>query len=194
MRFLSSLPAVSWLALLTVAIATPGASAQDIFVTPIPNVPFSGIVNVERSHVRDDGSIVNFKTIQVISRDGRGRLHNELSVPVSDSKAPQVVRIHLYDPQTRISTMLNPREQTFRSETVNHPPSTAPPALRYASPSSHGLPQNEFTKEEDLGFHEIEGMPAHGIRESQTTRRERDRHSEKTSDHAGYILAVQLVA
>jgi hypothetical protein len=170
MRSLSSLPAVFWLVLLAVAIAAPRASAQDIFVTPVPNAPFTGVVNVERSFVQHDGSIVIFKTIREIGRDSRGRIHNEsrVLVPVSDTNTPQVVRIHLYDPQTRISTMLNPQERTFWTETVNHPPATVPPAVRYASPTGDSLPQNEFTKEEDLGIHEMEGLLAHGVRDTQT--------------------------
>jgi hypothetical protein len=170
MRLPSFLPSFSWLVLLAVAIATPVAAAQDIFVTPIPNAPFSGVVNVERSYVRPDGSIVNFKTIREIDRDSRGRIHNEsrVFVPVSDTNTPGVVRIHLYDPLTRISTMLNPQERTFWTQTVNNPPSTVPPAPRYASATGQGLPQNEFTRVEDLGVHEIEGLLAHGFRETQT--------------------------
>jgi hypothetical protein len=170
MRLLSCLHAFSWLVLLAVAIATPASAAQDIFVTPIPNVPFSGVVNVERSYVQPDGSTVNFKTIREIGRDSRGRIHNEsrVFVPVSDTSTPRVVRVHLYDPQTRISTMLNPQERTFWTGTVNNPPSTVPPAPRYGSAIEQGLPQNDFTREEDLGVREIEGLLAHGFRETQT--------------------------
>src|SRR5579862_7175088 len=170
MRFLSCLLAFSWLVLLAVAIATPAAAAQDIFVTPIPNVPFSGVVNVERSYVQPDGSIVNFKTIREIDRDSRGRIHNEsrVLVPVSDTNTPGVVRIHLYDPQTRISTMLNPKDRTYWTQTVNNPPATVPPAPRYGSAIEQRLPQNDFTREEDLGVHEIGGLLAHGLRETQT--------------------------
>jgi hypothetical protein len=64
--------------------------------------------------------------------------------------------------------MLNPQERTFWTNIVNHPPTTVPPALLNASPTGNSLPQNEFTKEEDLGIHEIDGVPAHGVRETQT--------------------------
>lgn len=170
MRLLFSLPAISWVILLTVAIAGSAASAQDIFVTPVPNAPFTGVVNIERSHVQPDGSIITSKTFREIGRDGRGRIHNEsrLYVTGSDAKTPQVVSVHLYDPQTRISTHLDPQRRTFRQETVNHPPSTVPPAVRFASPAGNGLPQNEFTKEEDLGIHEMEGVQVRGVRETQT--------------------------
>ena len=54
MRLPFSLNAISRLVLLAVATT---ASAQDIFVTPIPGVPFSGIVTVERSLTQPDGPL-----------------------------------------------------------------------------------------------------------------------------------------
>ncbi len=173
MRWRFSLTPFSLLLLLAFATATPGASAQaglDVFVTPIPNAPFSGVINVERSFVQRDGSIVNLKTIRDIRRDNRGRIYNESRelLPVSSTKTPRVIGIHLYDPQTRISTWLRPDERTFSIGTVNRPPATLPPALLHASPAGNALPQNEFTKEEDLGTHEMGGLPVHGVREIQT--------------------------
>jgi hypothetical protein len=64
--------------------------------------------------------------------------------------------------------MLNPQERTFWTQTVNRPPATVPPAFLDASPTGDSLPQNEFTKKEDLGIRDIEGLPAHGVRETQT--------------------------
>jgi hypothetical protein len=170
MRSLFSRSASSWFCLLAVAAVPPRASAQDIFVTPVANAPFSGVVRVERSPVQHDGSIVNLKTIRDIARDSRGRIHNESRTlePDSDTRTPQLVSVHLYDPQTRISTFLDPQKRTFWTKTVNHPPSAVPPTIRYASPPGDGVPQNEFTKQEDLGIREMEGLPAHGVRETQT--------------------------
>ena len=169
MRLRFFLRALFFMFLLAVAIAAPPASAQDIFVTPIPNAPFSAVVNVERTRVQGDGSILNLKTIREIGRDSRGRIHNEARelVPASSSEAPRLLGIHLYDPQTRLSAYLDPQRQIFWTQTVNHPPATEPPMLRLASPTRDGA-QNEFTKEEDLGIHEIEGSSAHGVRETQT--------------------------
>lgn len=168
-----SLVAVSGLVLLAIATGAPWAWAQagvDIFVTPVPNLPFTGVINVERSFVQLDGSIVNVKTIRDIGRDGRGRIYNEsrMLVPVANTKTPQLMQIHQYDPQTRISTILNPQDRTFSTRTVSLPPSTVPPALLYAAPMGNSLPQSEFTKEEDLGIHDMEGLPVHGVRETQT--------------------------
>lgn len=151
-------------------LTTASALAQDVFVTPIPNVPFSGSIDVERSFVQRDGSIVNFKTIRGIGRDNEGRIYNETRelMPVSKTAAPRTLSIHLYDPQTRVSTMLYPQNKTFRSFTVNRPPATEPPALLDASSTGNSLPPSQFTKEEDLGTREMEGVPVHGVRETQT--------------------------
>ncbi len=173
MRRRFSLAAVSWLLFLGLSITVPGASAQagpDVFVTPIPHAPFRGVVKVERSLVQPDGSILKLKTTREIARDSRGRVRNESRsmVPVSSNQTPPIVRIHLFDPETRTSITLDPQERTFRSMTVNHPPATVPPRLLYASPTGSTLPPNEFTKEEDLGVREVEGGPVHGVREIQT--------------------------
>ena len=166
MRWRFSLTAVSG----TILLSAASASAQDVFVTPIPNSPFSGSINVERSVVQPNGSTVSFKAVESIGRDTQGRIYyaSRALSPDSSSANPQVVNIHLYDPQTRVSTMLYPQKKTFQSFTVNRPPATEPPALLYASPAGSSLPASQFAKEEDLGSREIEGLPLHGVRETQT--------------------------
>ena len=164
---------VSWLFVLVFITAGQAALAQarlDVFVTPIPNAPFSGTINVARSVVNKDGSIAYFKTSRDIYRDSRGRIHNENRnlLPAGSAETPQVMSILLYDPQTRISTTLFPQSHIFTTGTVNRPPETTPPAFIQASPTGNALPQNDFTKEEDLGIQQMEGLPVHGIRETQT--------------------------
>lgn len=172
MRRRSSLLFLSLL-LLALAASVPLASAQDapdLFVTPVPNAPFSAVVNVERSIVRADGVVAQFKSIREIGRDSQGRIHNERRalVPANSTKTPDLIRIHLYDPATRTSAMLNPRKKIFWTTTVNHPPSTVPPNMIYSAPPGSSAPQNEFTREEDLGVREFDGVSAHGVRELQT--------------------------
>jgi hypothetical protein len=164
-----SLTSVSCTVLLAVVIPSTHGSAQSVFMTPIPNAPFSGVVNIERTMVRKDGSVMQFKSTREVARDTRGRIHNELRalIPVSSTDTPQLLNIHLYDPQTRISTEIDVRQRTFWTRTMNHPPSTEPPSIRFAAPDGNA-PPNEFTKQEDLGIREIEGVPAHGIRQTQT--------------------------
>ena len=152
------------------AVVVPPAAAQDIFVTPIPNVPFTAVVQVERSFVQPDGSVKTAKTVRQIARDSHGRIYNETRtlIPVSSKETPQLRRILLYDPQTRVSTMLDAKQQTFWTMTVRRPPATVPPTLLEATPAGPTLPPSEFAKKEDLGIQEVGGIPAHGIREMQT--------------------------
>lgn len=160
---------VSVLFLLAAASLSSAQNGPDIFVTPIPNLPFSGLVNVERSRIDRDGLVIHFKTVREISRDSRGRIHSELRtlIPVGSHGEPVLLSIRLYDPQTRVSTTIFPREKTFRTQTLNHPPAAFPPDRRFASSAGEG-PQNEFAKQEDLGIREMEGVQVHGILESQT--------------------------
>jgi hypothetical protein len=150
---------------LALFLTAPRLSAQDdIFVTPIPNAPFSGVINVERSIVRQDGTVVNLKTVRAIHRDSRGRIYNEYRtlLPASSSETPQITHVLLYDPQTRTSTTLFPPQHAYRSTTTRRPPATTPPVF-----ASYG-PQNEFTREEDLGVQQIQGLGVHGLRQTQT--------------------------
>jgi hypothetical protein len=149
----------------TLFAVVPRLSAQDdIFVTPVPNAPFSGVINVERSIVQRDGTVVNLKTMRAIHRDSRGRIYNEYRtlLPASSSDTPQVTRVLLYDPQTRTSTTLFPPQHAYRSSTTRRPPATTPPVF-----ASYG-PQNGFTRDEDLGVQEMQGLAVHGVRHTQT--------------------------
>ncbi|HTZ82095.1 MAG TPA: hypothetical protein VMB66_02825 [Candidatus Acidoferrales bacterium] len=162
-------PAICFLLVSAAVLFIARASAQDIFVTPIPGAPFSGVINVERTIIRGDGSVENVKTMREIGRDSQGRIHNEMRalMPISSNTPPPLIRIHLYDPQTRESAMLDAQRKRFWVRTVNRPPATVPPAL-IASPTGGTLPQNDYAKQEDLGVHEINGVLAHGVRQVQT--------------------------
>jgi hypothetical protein len=172
MRCRFSLSAVCLVALAFLAAGPQAASAQprlDVFVTPFPNAPFSGVIQVQRTFVDKDGTVSSYKTMREIGRDTQGRIFNEVRTlePLSFTGTPDVRGILIYDPQTRTSTHLDPKAHTFTTGTVNRPPETAPPALLYASPTGTNLPPNPYLKEEDLGVHEIDGVSAHGVRETQ---------------------------
>lgn len=200
MRTRFSLGAVSLFVLVFMAAVVPVASAQarlDIFVTPIPNAPFSAVIDVHRSPVQRDGSIANFKTARGIGRDSKGRIYSEATMLLllASTETPQVMSILIYDPQTRTSTTLHPRNQTYLQGTVNRPPETAPPSLLDASAAGNGLPPNQFTKHEDLGTREIEGVPAHGVRETQTISAENGSKEIVVTDELWYSedLRINLV-
>jgi hypothetical protein len=128
----------------------------DIFVTPVANAPFSAVVNVQRTVLQADGRWAAFRTLRMIGRDSMGRIHNESRMlePVTSGDTPQLISIHLYDPATRTSARLDARRGVYWASVVNHPPSTVPPQL-LASPTANGLPENQFTREEDLGTRNI---------------------------------------
>lgn len=194
MRRLISLPV-----LLFVIVAVSSAPAQnpDIFVTPIPANPFTGTVNVARSFVQKDGEIVKLKTAREIGRDSRGRIFNEMRtlVPASSNESPEVVGIHIYDPETRVTIMVNDRQHTFRKGTVNRPPEAVPPSFLSASSGLNTLPPNQFTKEEDLGSKVIEGLAVHGVRQSQTIPAENGGKGVVVTDEYWYSedLRINLV-
>ena len=173
MRYRLSIPVACAAFLVVLSVAPRIASAQsrlDIFVTPIPDAPFSGVVNVQRTFVQPNGPVQALKTVREIGRDRQGRIYSESRTlePLSFTGTPELISTHLYDPQSRISTMLDAGTKTFRSMTVNRPPPTQPPALIDASPSGTNLPQSQFAQREDLGVHEIDGLSAHGVRVTQT--------------------------
>ena len=188
-----SLTYLSFCIFLAAAIPFPRVEAQSFFMTPIPNAPFSGVVNIERTIVRNDGSIAQFKSTREVARDTRGRIHNELRalVPISSTNKAALLNIHLYDPQTRISTEIDVQKRTFWTMTVSHPPSTEPPSLRFASPDRNA-PANEFTKQEDLGIREMEGVLAHGIRQTQTVTDENDGKEVVITDEYWYSEDLRI--
>jgi len=188
-----SLTSVCCAFLLAVAILSPRASAQSFFMTPVPNAPFTAVVTTERTIVHKDGSVTQLKSTREVARDTRGRIHNELRalVPVSSGDAPELLNVHLYDPQTRISTEINVRTKTFWTRTMNHPPSTEPPSIRFAAPDGNA-PPSEFTKQEDLGTREIEGVQARGMRQTQTVTDENDGKEVVITDEYWYSQDLRV--
>jgi hypothetical protein len=152
--------------------AVPSGLAQStsgIFITPVPDAPFTGVIKVDRTIVRPDGKVESLKTIRDTARDSRGRIYNVFRalVPADFAGTPPTIRVHFYDPQTRNYAYLYPNQHTYTTGTVNHPPA-AEPADLIASPAGNSVPLNQFTKQEDLGTQSIEGITAHGVRETQT--------------------------
>jgi hypothetical protein len=88
-------------------------------------------------------------------------------VPATFSGTPPTIRVHFYDPQTRNYTYLYPDQHTYTTGTVTHPPAATPADL-IASSAGNSTPLNQFTKQEDLGTQSVEGVSAHGVRETQT--------------------------
>jgi hypothetical protein len=171
MRLQAALPGIFCSVFLVFAVV-PGGLAQNtsgIFVPPVPNAPFTGVIKVARTIVQPDGKVQSLMTIRDTARDSQGRLYNLFRALVPDDfpGTPPTIRIHFYDPQTRNYTYLYPNHHIYVTGTVNHPPA-AEPADLIASPAGNSAPLNQFTKEQDLGTQSIEGITAHGVRVTQT--------------------------
>ena len=171
MRSRATLPGVFCSVLLMFALVPSGLAqnTSGIFITPVAAAPFTGVIKVDRTIVQPDGNVQSLKTIRDTGRDSQGRIYNvfRMLVPADFTGTPSTIRIHFYDPQTRNYTYVYPRQHTYMTGTVNHPPAAAPADL-IASPAGNSAPLNQFTKQEDLGTQSIEGITAHGVRETQT--------------------------
>jgi hypothetical protein len=156
---------------LAFAVLIPVATAQTrgVFVTPIPNVPLLAVVNTQSSEILPDGTTLNRKTLSAIARDGHGRIFNERRplIPVSETATPPILSIHVYDPQTRTNTFIDPQQHVAWQSTLNRPPSAVPPEVG-SIPLAGSTPASPYIKEEDLGTRRMEGVDVHGIRDTQT--------------------------
>ena len=178
------------LALISIVLVSALALAQSqgIFVTPIPNAPLMAVVNTASTRISRDGTIVNQKTLSAIARDRQGRIFNERRpfVPATDAAMPPILSIHLYDPQTRTNTFIDPQNRVVWQNTLNRPPSTTPPVIG----SSPGSP---YVKEEDLGTQKMQGVDVHGIRDTQTVPAEANGGKEiKVVDEYWYSEDLRL--
>lgn len=52
-------------------------NVNGIFVAPVPNAPFSGMLEILSEQKLSDGSVNILKTINHIARDSQGRTYNE---------------------------------------------------------------------------------------------------------------------
>jgi hypothetical protein len=145
------------------------AFSGGVFVTPVPNAPFSAEVDQAMTQVLSDGSTFQRKTSALIARDGQGRIHNERRevLPASSTQEPVILSVHIYEPETRLNTFLNPHTHIARQNIMPHPPSTEPPKNGWAhlkSPIS-SMPNLEV---QDLGTNMIGGLEVHGYKRTVT--------------------------
>ncbi|WP_263419418.1 hypothetical protein [Terriglobus albidus] len=166
--------------LATAALLTTAVSAQQpmppdyrgpqtlipgIYVTPIPNVPFSANVEIV-SHVKlDNGTETIRTTTAKVARLSSGKIRNEQRqmLPATVKVEPALLSAHIYDPQTRKSTFLNPATHIAREIILSQPPRPAPNSVPQSAPSN-----NPNYREENLGTQEMDGLQLTGIRKVRT--------------------------
>jgi hypothetical protein len=140
-----------------------------VFVTPVAGVPLTAVVDVQSTQVLADGSTNVKKTINNIGRDSQGRIYNERRQLVSPSftGTPRIISFHIYDPETRLNTFLDPATHLARQSTL---PAKQASAQQEVDPRTAALvsARNPLVQEEDLGTETMENSLVHGIRRSRT--------------------------
>jgi hypothetical protein len=136
-----------------------------IFVTPVPGVPLTAVIEVKSTKILPDGSTDVKKTSEDIARDSQGRIYNErreLVSPSFDGK-PELLSFHLFDPATRLNTFLDPYTHLARQATLPPRPS-APESI----PDSKVVARNPLLQVQDLGTEIMEDVVVRGTRKSRT--------------------------
>ena len=133
-----------------------------VTVTPVDGAPFSAIVVIKNERPMPDGSVDTKRTINLIGRDSRGRIHNERRrlMPELFRGDPQLIEVHIFDPQTRLNTFYDPASHIARQRLLPEPIKTASQFVPYQS--------NPQVKVEELGTTTLNGLYAKGTRRTFT--------------------------
>jgi hypothetical protein len=138
-----------------VSPAPPSRSVtvSGISVAPLPGAPFSATAVIENERTLRDGSVHVMRTIALIARDSRGRVHNERRrfMPESFHGSPPLMLLRLFDPQTRFRTLCDPVTRIARRQLLPEEPKAA------------GFP-NPWVYVDDLGTTTLNGLQAKGTR------------------------------
>jgi hypothetical protein len=127
-----------------------------IFVTPVPGVPLTAVVEIQSTQVLSDGSTDVRKSFANIARDSQGRIYNERRQLVGPSftETPRILGFHIYDPETKLNTFLDPSTHLARQS-----------IFRGRGPEPANDP---LATDQDLGTEIMEGVSVHGTRRSGT--------------------------
>jgi hypothetical protein len=132
-----------------------------VFVTPVPNAPFSATVDIVSKQKLPDGSLNVRTTVAHIARDSAGRIYNERRALVSAAfrGEPTLLSAHIYDPTTHLNTFLDPFSHLARQSVFVQARQTAAidPTL---GPHAGGM----LTKQEELGEQTIGNTLLRGIK------------------------------
>src|SRR5271156_1166860 len=141
---------------------------EGIFVTPIPNSPLTAVVELQSSQTLPDGSQDIKKTTDNIARDSQGRIYNErrAMVPESYNEMPQLISFHIFDPTTRLNTLLDP-ETHLAHQTLFTQRTAAAEAASQGSGAVVSAKRPGF-EQQDLGTESMENVIVHGRKSIRT--------------------------
>ena len=138
-----------------------------VFVTPVPGAPFSGTVEILSKQPLPDGSVFTRRTINHIARNSAGVIRNErrrLEPPGFEGE-PRLMSSHIFDPQTRLNTFLNPETHLAHQMVLPEPPH----APENSTPETIVAPENaQNLRTQDLGTQTVAGLTLHGTRKLRT--------------------------
>lgn len=149
-----------------VSVRIPG-----IFVTPVPNAPFSAQVDILSHEKLPDGAEHVVSTRAHIARSSSGLIRNErrLLVPASFTGEPRLLEVHLYDPSSRRNTFYTPETHLARETILPAPPVT--PRDQRAPVPAEAQAQQQLppdTTQTSLGTESLDGLELQGIRKIRT--------------------------
>jgi hypothetical protein len=129
----------------------PQVHIDGVWVTPIPDAPFTATVQIVSHTKLPDGTEHVVKTENTIARSSSGRIRNERCtlVPASLSGKPRLLSAHIYDPNTRINiftdTATHIARQTVLPQPLRTPAVQAPPAQQRTPPGVTETPLGDQT-------------------------------------------------
>ena len=146
----------------------PEVRISGIFMTPVPNAPFSATVKIVSHSKLADGTEHVATTLNHVARASSGVIYNErrLLVPASYTGEPRLLSARIYDPSSRLSIDLDPFKRLARETTLSHEAATTP------GPTAPG-PVVAGTTETDLGEQTMSGVALHGLRRERTVAADR---------------------
>src|SRR5271168_3492255 len=85
--------------------AGPQTHIPGVFVTPVPNAPFTADVDIISHQKLPDGTENVRTTTNHIARDSSGRIYNERRalVPTSFKGEPRLLSAHIFNPADRLN-------------------------------------------------------------------------------------------
>jgi hypothetical protein len=142
---------------------SPQVHVDGVWVTPVPNAPFTATVQIVSHNKLPDGTEHVVKTENQIARSSSGRIRNERRalVPASFPNQPRLLSAHIYDPGTRVNIFTDTATRIARQTILPQPPRTpatqAPPAQQRKDPA---------VTETSLGDQTLDGVQLTGIRKT----------------------------
>jgi len=137
-----------------------------IFVPPVPGAPFSGTVEILSRQTLPNGSIYTRWCRYLIARNSAGVIHNERRKleKAGFQGEPPIQHVHIYNPQTHLNTILNPKTLIARQTTLAELKAPANSTLETAV-----IPHNTANPtSRDLGTETTAGLVLHGTRKQWT--------------------------